>query len=144
MHRRHFARLRAGGKALAGVVRGEQDPDLFKKLANRRDPKSQGLARTKMGADDLARLIGGKSRAARHRRRRRKIFFDDGAPGITVHAAEKRHAVGTPGEKNFETFRCRRPQQDYGCRLARLYLSVHWTSSVSASLKELRQGAPAQ
>ena len=69
MHRRHFSRLRAVGKALAGVVRSEQNPDFFEKLANSRDPKSQGLARTKMGADDLACLIRGKSRAARDRRR---------------------------------------------------------------------------
>src|SRR5882724_9112015 len=108
MHRRHFSRLRPGGKALARVVHGEQNPDFFKKLANSRDPKSQGLARTKMGADNLLCLIRGKSRAARDCRWR-AIHFNDRASGITVPAAKKWHAVGTPGEKNFETFRLRCP-----------------------------------
>jgi hypothetical protein len=124
-------------------VHGKQNPDFFEKLTNSRDPKSQGLAWTKMSADDFACLIRGKSRAARGRRWR-TILFNDRASGITVLAAEKWHAIGTLGEKNFETFRFRRPQQDYGRRLACLYLSVHWTSSVSAAPKELRQGAPAQ
>ena len=57
MRRRHFSRLRAGGKALAGVVCGEQNADFFEQLANSGDPKSQGLARTKMRADDLACLF---------------------------------------------------------------------------------------
>ena len=131
------------GKRLARFMHRKQYPNLFKELADRGDPKCQRVSWNEMRPHDFARLSGGKTDTS-FDHARRKIFFADATAGVTIHAAKKRHRMGTLGKKYFEPLRLSPSQQDYAGRLSYFRLIGHLTARAMASPKQLRQGGPAQ
>ena len=90
-------------------VHSEQNSNFFEKLTNGRHPKPQSLMRAQLCAGNLARLLGRKAPAS-FDHANRAILFCDAAAWKALHAAEKPHLIGTPGEKYFKPLRLRLPQ----------------------------------
>ena len=88
---------------------GARGARLLEELTNGCHPKAHCLARAKLSADNLARLLGSKA-AAPFDGANRAIFLGDAPAWKAVHAAEKRHALGPPGEKYLKSLRLSLPQ----------------------------------